>query len=58
MNSPVGKLICLLNEENKTLKHEIKTLKQKLQYRHTQINDLRYKTKELQKKLDTIPENY
>lgn len=39
---------------NKRLKREIEELKQKLQHRHTEINDLRYTKKILTKKIDEI----
>lgn len=45
-----------LRWENVQLKKEIRELKQKLQYRHTEINDLRYTKKELIKKIETIKE--
>lgn len=42
--------------ENLQLKKEIKELKEKLQHRHTEINDLRYTKKELIKKIESIKE--
>jgi cell division septum initiation protein DivIVA len=36
-----------LHEENQDLKNEVKELKQKLQYRHTEINDLRFSKRQL-----------
>lgn len=45
-----------LRWENVQLKREIRELKQKLQYRHTEINDLRYTKKELIKKIESIKE--
>lgn len=41
----VKKLITNLKLENVKLQEEVKDLKQKLQYRHTEINDLRYTKK-------------
>ena len=41
-----------LKKENEILKQEIKELKQKLQFRHTEINDLRYTKKQLIKLLN------
>lgn len=54
MLKTVKTLVRNLNEENETLKKEIKELKQRLQYRHTEINDLRYSKKQLTKMLDEI----
>lgn len=45
-----------LRKENVMLRKEIRDLKQKLQYRITEINDLRYTKKELIKKIETIKE--
>lgn len=45
-----------LRRENVMLRKEIRDLKQKLQYRHTEINDLRYTKRELIKKIETIKE--
>jgi len=45
-----------LRRENVMLRKEIRDLKQKLQYRVTEINDLRYTKKELVKKIETIKE--
>ena len=47
-----SKIVKQLQAENENLKEEIKTLKQKLQFRHTEINDLRYTKKQLIKLLD------
>jgi len=48
-----------LKKENESLKQEIKDLKQKLQFRHTEINDLRYTKKQLTKLLNVskVPEH-
>lgn len=54
MISTVKTLIVGLNEENTELKQEIKELKRKLQFRHTQINDLRYSKKQLDKELKNV----
>lgn len=54
MLKTVKTLVRNLNEENETLKKEIKELKQRLQYRHTEINDLRYTKKQLTKLLDEV----
>lgn len=43
-------------QENLQLKREIKELKEKLQFRTAEINDLRYTKKELIKKIETIKE--
>lgn len=45
-----------LRKENLQLKKELRELKEKLQYRHTEINDLRYTKKELIKKIESIRE--
>lgn len=47
-----SKIVKQLQAENENLKEEIKALKQKLQFRHTEINDLRYTKKQLIKLLD------
>ncbi len=51
MLKTVVKLVRNLHDEVQQLKEENLTLKQKLQYRHTQINDLRYAKRELEKRL-------
>lgn len=48
----VKKLINNLNSENGKLKQEVKELKQKLQFRHTEINDLRYTKKLLLRQIN------
>jgi cell division septum initiation protein DivIVA len=47
MLATVKTLVQNLHEENQDLKEEVKDLKQKLQFRHTEINDLRYTKKQL-----------
>jgi hypothetical protein len=49
MLQSVKTLVHNLNEENEQLRRELKETKQKLQYRHTEINDLRYAKKQLLK---------
>lgn len=51
MLKTLTKLYNNLNTENQNLKAEVIELKQKLQYRHTTISDLRYAKRELEKKL-------
>jgi cell division septum initiation protein DivIVA len=51
MLKSVKTLVQTLQEENEQLKQELKETKQKLQYRHTQINDLRYSKRQLLNKL-------
>lgn len=57
MISSVKKLIGNLHDENGQLKQEIKELKQKLQHRHTEINDLRYAKRVLINKLRLVENN-
>jgi chromosome segregation ATPase len=52
MLKSVKTLVQNLQEENEQLKRELKETKQKLQYRHTEINDLRYTKKQLLSKLN------
>jgi hypothetical protein len=52
MLSTVKKLVYDMNVKNAELENEVKRLKQKLQFRHTEINDLRYSKRMLQKKLE------
>jgi cell division septum initiation protein DivIVA len=47
MLATVKTLVQNLHEENQDLKNEVKELKQKLQYRHTEINDLRFSKRQL-----------
>lgn len=47
MLATVKTLVQNLHEENQELKEEVKTLKQKLQYSHTTINDLRFAKRQL-----------
>ena len=51
MLKSIVQLVSSLSEDNRKKDEEIKMLKQKLQYRHTEINDLRYKTRQLEKKV-------
>ena len=51
MLQSIKTLVQNLKEENEQLKIELKETKQKLQYRHTEINDLRYTKKQLEKAL-------
>lgn len=51
MLKSVKTLVQNLHEENEQLKRELKETKQRLQYRHTEINDLRYSKKQLEKAL-------
>lgn len=50
----VKKLVYSLKTENDELREEVGKLKQKLQYRHTEINDLRYTKKMLKQKLRVL----
>jgi len=45
-------LVQNLHEEKTKLEKENRELKQKLQYRHTEINDLRYTKKQLMRQLE------
>lgn len=49
MLKTVQTLVQNLKMENEELKKELKETKQKLQYRHVEINDLRYTKKSLMK---------
>lgn len=52
MSPTIMSLINSLNDDNKRLMEENKQLKQKLAFRHTEINDLRYAKRELTKRLE------
>jgi cell division protein FtsL len=45
----INKLILNLTTQVADLEKELKETKQKLQYRHTEINDLRYKIRQMDK---------
>lgn len=47
-------LVSNLSEKNRELEEENRMLKKKLQFRHTEINDLRYTKKLLQRQLDNM----
>lgn len=52
MLSTIKLLIQNLHEEKEKLEQENQELKQKLGYRHTEINDLRYAKKQLMKHIE------
>ena len=52
MLSTVKVLIQNLNDEKEKLEQENQELKKKLSYRHTEINDLRWSKKQLQKQIE------
>jgi cell division septum initiation protein DivIVA len=54
MLATVKTLVQNLHEENQGLKEEVKELKQKLQHRHTEINDLRYAKKQLLRVVENV----
>lgn len=47
MLGSVKQLLINQNQEIESLKKELKETKQKLQYRHTEINDLRFIKKQM-----------
>lgn len=47
MLKSVKRLLIEQNQEIESLKKELKETKQKLQYRHTEINDLRFIKKQM-----------
>ena len=49
MSPTINKLILDLKAQVDGLEKELKETKQKLQYRHTTINDLRYTIRQMQK---------
>jgi predicted nuclease with TOPRIM domain len=57
MLKTVKKLIVDLHDDRQRLSSEVSVLKKKLQHRHTEINDLRYKTRELEKRLKALEQN-
>lgn len=52
MSPAISALIKTLHDDVTRLTEENKELKQKLAYRHTEINDLRYAKRELIKRLE------
>jgi cell division septum initiation protein DivIVA len=54
MLATVKTLVHNLHEENQELKEEVKELKQKLQFRHTEINDLRHAKRELLRVVENV----
>jgi regulator of replication initiation timing len=54
MLATVKTLVQNLHEENQGLKEEVKELKQRLQHRHTEINDLRYAKKQLLRVVENV----
>lgn len=52
MSPAISALIKNLHEDVLRLSEENKELRQKLAYRHTEINDLRYAKKELIRRLE------
>jgi len=49
MSPTINKLILDLKAKADELEQELKETKQKLQYRHTEINDLRYTIRQMKK---------
>lgn len=54
MKSTIEKLVEQQQEEIEKLKQELKETKQKLQFRHTEINDLRYTKRQLLKAIESM----
>lgn len=53
MLKTVTTLVTKQRDEIERLRKELKDVKQKLQHRHTEINDLRFAKRELQKVLQS-----